>query len=112
MGHPTKPRRAKRRDAKRRTWLLGGVISGVLLVIAAAALATRQQEKPGERSFDPNFEPQVSGAPRVEVLPEENIDYGDVKLDTTITTEYRVRNVGDEPLVIYGEPRVEVVEGC
>jgi hypothetical protein len=112
MGRTTKPRRGRRRNNTRRNWLLGGVIGGALLLIAAVALALRQQDEPGQTTFDPDFEPEVSGAPRVEVLPDEAIDYGDVKLNTTITTEYRVRNVGDEPLVIDGEPRVELVEGC
>jgi hypothetical protein len=66
----------------------------------------------GQKQFDSNFEPEVSGAPRVEVVQDDVIDYGDVKLGTTVTTTYNVRNVGDETLAILGEPIVELVEGC
>ncbi|HIQ06054.1 MAG TPA: hypothetical protein EYH31_10295 [Anaerolineae bacterium] len=55
--------------------------------------------------------PQVRGAPRVEVL-EEVMDYGDVRVNTPIRTVFRVRNVGDQPLRILGEPQVELVQGC
>jgi hypothetical protein len=71
-----------------------------------------QASQPGSTQFDPNFVPEITGAPRLEVLPQDVIDYGDIKLNTTINTEYTVRNVGDEPLTILGEPRVELVEGC
>lgn len=55
--------------------------------------------------------PKVRGAPRVEVS-QETVDYGDVKVNTPIETVFRVRNVGDQPLQILGEPQVEVVRGC
>jgi len=108
-----KRRHGKKRSADRQmTWILAGLAGGVMLVIAALALVSRQNDKPGERQFDPNFRPEVTGAPRVEVLPQDAIDYGDVKLGTTITTEFHVRNVGDQQLVVLGEPQVEVMEGC
>ncbi|HML22447.1 MAG TPA: hypothetical protein PKD09_12415 [Aggregatilinea sp.] len=93
-------------------WILGGIAGGVVLIVAALALASRQNDAPSQQSFDPNFEPEVTGAPRVEIVQDEVIDYGDVKLGTTVNTVYTVRNVGDEPLVVSGEPRVELVEGC
>jgi hypothetical protein len=85
-----------------------------MLIIAVLALASRQNSSgaAGQKAFDPNFQPEVRGAPRVQVLPQEVIDYGDVKLGTTITTTYQVRNVGDRPLAILGEPQVELVQGC
>ena len=55
--------------------------------------------------------PVVTGAPRV-VVDQELVDYGEVKFDTSIETVFRVRNVGDQPLKILGEPQVELVEGC
>jgi len=102
----------KRAPNSARHWLVAGAVGAVLLILAALALASRQDESPSQKVFDPDFEPQVTGAPRLEVLPQDVIDYGAVKLGTPITTVYTVRNVGDEPLLIYGEPRVELVEGC
>jgi len=55
--------------------------------------------------------PVVTGAPRV-FVSQEVVDYGDVKLNTPIETVFRVRNLGDRPLQILGEPQVELVQGC
>jgi hypothetical protein len=92
------------------------VAIGSLLLIGAAAFLFGQKDKietssSGSTRFDSDFKPDVTGAPRVSV-PEDTIDYGDVELGTTVTTEFDVRNTGDQPLVILGEPQVEVVEGC
>lgn len=87
--------------------ILLGVAAGVLLVATAIMVINQQQQN----SPAPGFVPEVSGAPRVSVS-EEVVDYGDVPLNTTIETVFRVRNVGDEPLQILGEPQVELVQGC
>jgi hypothetical protein len=63
------------------------------------------------RNRTENFTPKVTGAPSVEVA-QESVDYGDVKMNTPVETVFRVRNVGDEALVILGEPQVELIEGC
>jgi cell division septal protein FtsQ len=55
--------------------------------------------------------PQVTGAPSLAV-DQTVIDEGYIKLDRPILTTFRLRNVGDQPLQILGEPRVELVEGC
>lgn len=108
-----KQSRRKKRGANNKTmWMGAGVAGAVVVIIAALALLSRQDKSSGQKTFDPNFEPEVSGAPRVEVLPQDVIDYGDVKLGSTINTVFNVRNVGDEPLVVLGEPQVELVEGC
>lgn len=112
MTHAKKIRRSKKRSQNGMKWILAGIAGGIVMIIAALALASRQENAPGQTLFDPNFEPKVTGAPRVEVVPGDVIDYGNVKLGTTINTVYTVRNVGDEPLVILGEPLVELVEGC
>ncbi len=49
--------------------------------------------------------------PVVEV-DQDVFDYGDVKVNTPIETLFRVRNAGDQPLKIAGDPEVELVEGC
>jgi hypothetical protein len=95
------------------TWIVGGLVGSAFVIVAALALFSRgNNNKPGQTVFDPNFEPEVTGAPRVEVLPQDVIDYGDVKLDKTINTVFKVRNVGDEPLIVLGDPQVELIEGC
>lgn len=95
------------------TWLIAGAVSLTILVIAAVVLRSGDDNgSGGQTQFDPNFEPEVTGAPRVAVVQDDVIDYGNVKLGTTVTTTYTVRNVGDEPLTFLGEPQVELVEGC
>ncbi len=82
------------------------LVGGLLLLIVG--LINRSG---GNNATDPNFKAQVAGAPRVAVA-QDKIDHGNVKLGSTIETDFQVRNVGDQNLVILGEPRVEVVEGC
>lgn len=91
----------------RAVWVLLGA-TVVVIVLAAAVMLVNQQQ---QNSPAPGFVPQVTGAPRVAVS-EEVVDYGDVPLNTTIETVFRVRNVGDRPLQILGEPQVELVQGC
>ncbi len=113
MAQAKKRRRNRQRAPNSaRRWLVAGAAGAMMVILAALALASRQDESLGQKTFDPDFAPQVTGAPRLEVLPQDVVDYGDVRLGTTITTVYTVRNVGDAPLVIYGEPRVELIEGC
>jgi archaellum component FlaG (FlaF/FlaG flagellin family) len=49
--------------------------------------------------------------PRISV-DQEQIDYGDVKLNTTIETAIRVKNIGEQALALDQNPVVELVEGC
>jgi hypothetical protein len=93
-------------------WIWASIAGGVVLVIAVLALVSRQNDAPSQKAFDPNFEPTVTGAARVEVLPQDTVDYGDVKLGSTINTVFKVRNVGDQPLIVLGEPQVELMQGC
>jgi hypothetical protein len=107
-GHRSKKRRANNNIS----WIWAAIAGGVVLVIAAIALFARGNDSGGEKTFDPNFEPTVTGAPAVAVLPQDVIDYGDVKLGSTINTVFKVRNVGDQPLMVLGEPQVELAQGC
>ncbi len=87
-------------------WLALGVVG---LLVALGAIVIGMVTGGSSRTNRPT--PQVTGAPRVQVSPE-SFDHGDVHFLTTIESTFLVRNVGDEPLEILGEPRVEVVEGC
>lgn len=111
-----KVRRRKKQSLFKPTYWLPLVVVGALLLVGVAAVLSRQKDKNGTSSsgsdqFDPNFKPEVTGAPRL-MVPQDSFDYGDVKLGSTITTTFDVRNTGDQPLVILGEPQVELVEGC
>ncbi len=55
--------------------------------------------------------PEVTGAPRLAV-DQTVIDEGYIKLNKTVRTTFYLKNVGDQPLQILGEPQVELVEGC
>ncbi len=93
------PPRPQNRGWLSALWIIALLIGGGLLV----GLLTRTDRTAPA--------PKVRGAPRVEVS-QETVDYGDVKVNTPIETVFRVRNVGDQPLQILGEPQVEVVKGC
>jgi hypothetical protein len=89
---------------KQRGWLLLATLAAALLVVGGAVLLW-------PRNSQPSVAPQVTGAPRVAVS-QEVVDYGDVKINSSVETVFRVQNVGDQPLRILGEPQVELVQGC
>lgn len=88
--------------------IVWALLAGLGLVLAAAFVLFRPD------SYQPpeDFEPEVEGAPRVEIVGDERIDYGDVPLDSTIETVFTFKNIGGEPLRVLGEPLVELVQGC
>jgi hypothetical protein len=98
-------RKKKQAASRRFPWLWVVVSSALLLVAAGLAFVWSPDQT------DPNFVPEVTGSPRLSVEQTE-IDEGEVKLNKTIRTAFRLKNVGDEPLYIKGEPVVELVEGC
>ncbi len=102
----SKRRRRKGRSSSRGypRWLPLAMAAAAVAVIGGGALVAQN----GRQA---TVIPVVTGAPRVAV-DQELVDYGDVKVDTPIETVFRVRNIGDQPLKILGEPQVELVEGC
>lgn len=89
---------------KRPAWLLPAlVVGGLVALLAIVAAFTAGRREP--------FMPEVTGAPRAEV-DVTRVDHGAVAFNQPVESVYRVRNVGDQPLRILGEPRVELVEGC
>jgi hypothetical protein len=104
----SKKSRRKRKQApppRRIPWMWIAVGSALLLVAGGLAFVWSSDQT------DPNFTPEVTGSPRLSVEQTE-IDEGDIELNKTIRTAFRLKNVGDQPLYIKGEPVVELVEGC
>ena len=89
-------------------WIWLAVAAAVLLVAGGLGLIWTSSSS-GVVTLD--VTPEVTGAPRLAV-DKEVIDEGYIRLDNTIRTTFRLRNVGDQPLHILGEPAVELVEGC
>lgn len=85
-------------------WLLPAIIVGIVLVVAAIVSVFAGSRRAA-------VEPEVKGAPRAE-MAQTTIDHGAVRFETPVESVFRVRNVGDQPLTILNEPRVELVEGC
>lgn len=107
---------SKRRSIQRKTappppqpqrprWFVPAILIGLGVLLSAVAflLIRDSQQEP--------FEPEVTGKPKA-VLDQTFFDYGDVRFNTPVETVFRVKNVGDQPLKILGEPQVQVVEGC
>jgi len=82
--------------------LLRGLFVAAAVLIAVVIFTVAQGDK---------YVPKVQGAPAIEV-EQEHFDYGDVKYGEMVETEFTVKNVGDETLVLQDSPVVEVVEGC
>jgi hypothetical protein len=96
------------RIAERRAgpaWAPLALIAGGVVLIGVALLALLQ----GQAA--PKAEIEVQGAPRLKV-DRDVIDFGDVRLGQTVTAEFTVTNVGDQPLRFSETPYVELVEGC
>jgi hypothetical protein len=89
---------------QRPEWLIPGVIAGIIVILLAivAIIAGTRSE---------SFEPEVTGAPRAE-FDQTNIDHGTVSFEKLVESVFHVRNLGDKPLTILGEPRVELLQGC
>jgi hypothetical protein len=105
-------RRSGIRSARRRVPL--PLLAAALLAIGialVAVLATQRDPSvsnasaPAEWSATPH-----SGGPRLAVDQRE-VDYGSVAYGEPVSAVYRLRNVGDEPVVI-AQPTVVTLEGC
>jgi hypothetical protein len=84
------------------------VVVAVVVVVAVGAVVALVM---GNRASSPAYTPEVTGAPRA-VVDTMVVDHGPVAYNQQVRSEFSVRNVGDEPLVILGEPRVQLVAGC
>jgi hypothetical protein len=100
-------KRKKSPPPRRFSWMWLAAVGGALLLIAGGLGIAWTSSG----AASPAVTPEVTGAPRLAV-DQTVIDEGYVRLNSTVRTAFRLRNVGDQPLRILGEPQVELVEGC
>lgn len=102
------PKKSKKQQAEsvNKFKISAGFLAVIVLVGALFVLMQPRSTVPA------GFEPQVIGAPSLMILSEEVIDHGDVPVNQFVETEFVIQNVGDEDLIILGNPIIEVVEGC
>jgi hypothetical protein len=81
--------------------LIALLVGGLILVLAAFGFSLLNRNDAGEGGGDPAI-----------AVDQERIDYGDVKLDTPLTFQFKVTNTGSGTLKFTQEPYIEVVEGC
>jgi len=81
-------------------WLIG--LGGVVLIAIAWGLASRGSGGGTDSG---------GGTPALAV-DQQQIDFGDVKLDTNLTFSINVTNTGDGTLRFTEVPYIEVLEGC
>jgi cell division septal protein FtsQ len=102
-----KARRQERRRKKRQRNIFIILVAGGLLLLAAGiTFAKSAWNNRADQSLV-----EVSGQPSLKV-DQELIDYGEVKLNTNLTFDLQLTNVGDQTLEISEPPYVEVKEGC
>lgn len=99
-------RQERQRKKQQRNILITLVVGGLLLIAAGFMLAKSALSNRADPSLI-----EVSGQPSLKV-DQELIDYGDVKLNTNLTFNLELTNVGDGTLEIMEPPYVEVKEGC
>jgi hypothetical protein len=93
--------------SRRSPWAVIIFLGGGLLLLLALSwvfLSGRDRSASG-------FVPQVSGAPSLAV-DREQIDFGEVKFNQTVTAVFNLTNVGDKTLKIIQDPIIELKEGC
>jgi hypothetical protein len=99
-------RRSRRHTSPLKRYLPQIIIGvGALVVAAAGLLLATRKGSPSD------YVPEYTGGPRID-LDQEVYDYGYVELNTVITTDVEISNVGDQPLRITDTPQVQVLEGC
>ncbi len=98
----------KRRDdrAAKSPWPIVVMAVGAVIIVAVGFLAWR-----GSSSPQTTPSPASPGSARLSV-DRSTIDLGKVPLDVPVKATFKLKNVGDQPLTIKGEPRVELVKGC
>ncbi len=84
------------------------LIPGVLAIVVVAGLATWFLL---QKSSPQSVAAQYTGGARLWV-DNDLIDFGTVRFEKFVQANFRLRNVGDQPLGLPANPPVEVAEGC
>jgi len=85
--------------------LIWAISAGVLLVASVVFVLVRNANRINPKLVE------VQGRPAVKV-DQEVIDYGHVKLNTNLTFDIKVTNIGDQTLRFSETPYVEILDGC
>ena len=96
----------KNEQTPKSPWPFVVMAVGAVLIVVVGFLAWN-----GISSKKPSATPEVTGGPKLNV-DRDSIDFGKLPLDIPVKAEFKLKNVGDQPLAIKGEPRVELVKGC
>ena len=100
MARKRKKNTGQRTSSRRPKWLpIVVALALALIVIGAAALLISDNAQ------------LITGTPRL-VVEQTVIDEGYQTINTPVRTSFNIRNEGDGPLRVLGEPQVELVEGC
>ena len=91
----------KRKKQEKSKGALIGLVSGGVLLIAAALFF----------AFGGSNDANESGTP-VLAVDQETIEYGDQHFGTNLTFEIKVTNTGDGTLKFKEDPYIQVREGC
>ncbi len=102
--------RIKRKDEQtaKSPWPFMVMGVGAVLIIVVGFLAWRGGTS-GTKAASAT--PQVTGSPRLSV-DRDSIDFGKVPLGETVQADFKLKDVGDQPLRILAQPRVELAKGC
>jgi cell division septal protein FtsQ len=101
----SKKLRKKREQRRKQQKLIWTVSAGLLLIASVLFVLVRNANRINPELIE------VQGRPAVKV-DQELIDYGYVRLNTNLTFDIKVTNVGDKTLRFSESPYVEVLEGC
>jgi hypothetical protein len=84
--------------------LIPGVFGLAILVGAATWYLLPQRNLLSDAAQSP-------GGPRL-VVDKELVDFGTVRFNKMVNARFLLRNVGDQPLKLAVDQRVEAIEGC
>jgi len=85
--------------------LIWTISAGVLLVASVVFVLVRNANRINPELIE------IQGRPAVKV-DQELIDFGYQKLQTNLTFDIKVTNIGDQTLRFSETPYVEVLDGC
>ncbi len=84
------------------------LISGVLAIVVLVGAGTWFFL---QKSSPQSVAAQYTGGARLSV-DNDYVDFGNVQFEKFVQANFRLRNVGDQPLRLPANPPVEVAEGC